>query len=161
MHQSVLWFVPRKRTSIEDETQHGPGTADHDQCSQVKIPRVPQSPDSDDVASPSSSPVDPSAKEWSSEDPMPTDSDSDDDNSIVADDPTANGAPASREPNATYDHYHTTSIGGHSLDIGLIIKPGITINEISTVASALSRREMYELLFMHVSPPAFLRSTKS
>ncbi len=62
---------------------------------------------------------------------MPTDSDSDDDNSIVADDRTAKGAPASREPNTTYDHYHTASVGGHSLDIGLIIKPGMMINEVS------------------------------
>ena len=107
--------MPRKRTSTEDETQHGPtsGAADHDQCSQVKIPQVsqPDNDDSDDAIILSVSAVDPLAKERSSEDPMPTNMDSDNYNSNVA--------PSSREPNATYDHYHTTG-DGHSLDIGPI-----------------------------------------
>ena len=83
--------------------------------------------------------------------PIPTSSDSDDNYSTVTDDPT--GAGASREPDVTCDHYHIA--GGRSLDIGIIVKPGMTIEKVSIAVAALSRGEKYEFLFRHVSLPVF------
>ena len=95
--------------------------------------------------------VDHLAKGSVREDPILTSSDTDDDYSTVTDDPTGTGA--SREPDVTCDHYHIT--GGHLLDVGVIVQPGMTIKKVSTAVAAFSRGEKYELQFRHVSPPAF------
>ena len=159
-----MFISPCKRTSTEAQTQHGPGrldAVDDDQCSQTKAPRVssPVPTDNGDSRSDitTNSTVDPeSAKEGSREDPMPTNSDSDDDNSTVIVNPTTS------EPDAMCDHWdYTVSTAGHSLNIGLSIKPGMMVKEVSIAAAALSLGEKYKLLFRHILPPAFLPTTPS
>ena len=49
----------------------------------------------------------------------------------------------------------------HPLDIGLIIRTGMSVKEVSTTVAALSRGKKYELLFRHISPPAVLPATHS
>ena len=44
------------------------------------------------------------------------------------------------------------------IDIGLVIKPGMSVKEVSTTVAALTRGEKYELLFKHVSPPPSTQS---
>ena len=46
------------------------------------------------------------------------------------------------------------------IEIGLIIKPGMSVKDVSTAVTVLSRGERYELLFKHVSPPTVLPSTQ-
>ena len=55
----------------------------------------------------------------------------------------------------------TGALGNHALDIGLIIRSGMSAKEVSTAVTALSRGEKYRLLFKHISPPNVLPGTLS
>ena len=54
-----------------------------------------------------------------------------------------------------------TDFVGRPFDVGLTIKIGMSVKEVSTAVSALSGGEKYKLLFRHTSPPTVLPSTRS
>ena len=55
----------------------------------------------------------------------------------------------------------STCMGARPLDLGLIIKTGMSVKEVSTSVAALSRGEVYDLLTRHISPPTLLPTTHS